>query len=121
MIKHLFYADDLKIFHEISSKSDADFLQENLNKLNIWCDDNQLHLNVRCSWGSGKIGLVGNFVFTVLYKVLSFFDFRKMFHVHKGSKSEINNFHKVFNSILFYFISKPLIFCSFSSCFFFIH
>jgi hypothetical protein len=41
-----YYADDLKIFHEISSKLDADFLQENLDKLKITCDDNQLHLNV---------------------------------------------------------------------------
>jgi hypothetical protein len=45
-INHLFYADDLKIFHEIKSDSDAEYFQEKLCKLKSWCDDNLLHLNV---------------------------------------------------------------------------
>lgn len=45
-IKHLFYADDLKIFHEIKSFNDAQFLQDKVNDLKTWCDNNKLDLNV---------------------------------------------------------------------------
>jgi hypothetical protein len=45
-VNHLFYADDLKIFHVIKSDNDAEFLQEKLNNLKTWCDTNELHLNV---------------------------------------------------------------------------
>jgi Reverse transcriptase (RNA-dependent DNA polymerase) len=45
-VKHLFYADDLKIFHEIKTVDDAKFLQTKLNDLAKWCIDNKLNLNV---------------------------------------------------------------------------
>jgi Reverse transcriptase (RNA-dependent DNA polymerase) len=38
-IKHLFYADDLKIFHEIKD------LQNKLAESVKWCNNNNLHLN----------------------------------------------------------------------------
>lgn len=34
--KFLFFADDLKMFRSVSSKADADILQENINTLNSW-------------------------------------------------------------------------------------
>lgn len=45
-IPHLFYADDLKIYHIISNSSDALFLQANLQALEDWCIINKLDLNV---------------------------------------------------------------------------
>lgn len=42
----LAYADDIKIYSEISSLSDALHLQTNLNKIAVWCQDNKLTLNV---------------------------------------------------------------------------
>jgi Reverse transcriptase (RNA-dependent DNA polymerase) len=39
-MNHLFYADDLKIFHEIRTVDDAKFLQTKLNDLAKWCIDN---------------------------------------------------------------------------------
>jgi hypothetical protein len=43
----LLYADDAKIFQTINSLSDADNLQRNLDRLNIWCTSNKLNLNPR--------------------------------------------------------------------------
>jgi hypothetical protein len=45
-IRHLFYADDLKIFHEIKTNEDAQFLQNKLDDLANWCNINKLSLNV---------------------------------------------------------------------------
>jgi Reverse transcriptase (RNA-dependent DNA polymerase) len=45
-IKHLFYADDLKIFHEIKDTNYAIFLQNKLDELVKWCNNNNLHLNI---------------------------------------------------------------------------
>jgi hypothetical protein len=45
-INHLFYADDLKIYHEIKTLEDAQFLQNKLNDLDNWCNFNKLKLNV---------------------------------------------------------------------------
>jgi Reverse transcriptase (RNA-dependent DNA polymerase) len=45
-INHLFYADDLKIFHEIKNKDDAFFLQNKLDDLVKWCNTNKLNLNI---------------------------------------------------------------------------
>lgn len=43
---HLFYADDLKIFHRISCSSDSDKIQNDLNTLNRWCTRNAMRLNI---------------------------------------------------------------------------
>ncbi|KAH0818649.1 hypothetical protein GEV33_004142 [Tenebrio molitor] len=43
----LLYADDAKMFQTINSLSDADNLQRNLDRLNIWCTSNKLNLNPR--------------------------------------------------------------------------
>lgn len=40
------YADDLKIFSTVSSLSDADELQQDLNRLSDWCIANKLFLNI---------------------------------------------------------------------------
>ena len=45
-IDHIFYADDLKIFHTIHSECDVNFLQDKIAILKAWCDDNVLQLNV---------------------------------------------------------------------------
>jgi len=45
-IRHLFYADDLKIFHKIKTNDDVQFLQSKLNDLAKWCNSNRLSLNV---------------------------------------------------------------------------
>jgi hypothetical protein len=45
-VKTLLFADDLKIFHDINSIDDCILLQENLNRLQDWCDRNMLHLNI---------------------------------------------------------------------------
>ena len=40
------YADDVKIAKIIKSQQDADTLQAAINRLKLWCDENQLHLNL---------------------------------------------------------------------------
>lgn len=45
-IPHLFYADDLKIYHIISTSLDLLFFQSKLKDLEKWCIINKLHLNV---------------------------------------------------------------------------
>ena len=42
----LLFADDLKIFRCISSSYDCEILQFELNKLNNWCHQNKLFLNI---------------------------------------------------------------------------
>lgn len=42
----LLYADDLKIFKEICNVSHEDELQSDLNNIYIWCNNNQLPLNL---------------------------------------------------------------------------
>lgn len=44
-IDHLFFADDLKIYHNIDSVSDTIFFQSKLHALENWCSANNLHLN----------------------------------------------------------------------------
>lgn len=41
----LAYADDLKIFHKVSSDADMSLLQTNLNTISEWCRNNKLILN----------------------------------------------------------------------------
>jgi hypothetical protein len=43
---HLFYADDLKIFNTVNSLSDALKLQSDIYKLQSWCIQNKLNLNI---------------------------------------------------------------------------
>ena len=43
----LLFADDLKLFCVIKSKSDCDILQTNLNVLFNWCELNKLNLNIK--------------------------------------------------------------------------
>ena len=45
-VNHLFYADDLKIFHELKDNNDAALLQSKLDELAKWCNNNNLHLNI---------------------------------------------------------------------------
>jgi Reverse transcriptase (RNA-dependent DNA polymerase) len=45
-VKHLFYADDLKIYHSIKSPDDNITLQNNLDFLAEWCNANKLKLNI---------------------------------------------------------------------------
>lgn len=42
---HLLYADDLKIFHNISSPADCSLLQQDLDTLVKWCNSNHMFLN----------------------------------------------------------------------------
>src|SRR5436190_17300219 len=42
----LLFADDLKIFHPISSACDCELLQEDLNRISQWCTLNNLNLNL---------------------------------------------------------------------------
>lgn len=42
----LFYADDLKIFRQISSTSDAALLEQNIERILSWCRRNGMSLNV---------------------------------------------------------------------------
>lgn len=42
----LLFADDIKVFNYITSICDCEFLQKNLDRINIWCQLNQLSLNV---------------------------------------------------------------------------
>lgn len=42
---NLSYADDLKIFRVIASSADCVELQEDINRLLIWCDDNGMRVN----------------------------------------------------------------------------
>ncbi|KAF6198265.1 hypothetical protein GE061_008012 [Apolygus lucorum] len=44
-IKFLIYADDLKLFFAIRDPSDCLLLQQNLDALSLWCDQNGLALN----------------------------------------------------------------------------
>lgn len=43
--KFLLFADDVKIFLEVSSVNDQLTLQMNLDRINVWCHENDLHLN----------------------------------------------------------------------------
>lgn len=43
--KFLMYADDLKIFHSVSNITDCYMIQEDLDRLNIYCSKNSLFLN----------------------------------------------------------------------------
>lgn len=45
-VSALAYADDLKLYSKISSPEDSDLLQHNIDKLTIWCQNNQLVLNI---------------------------------------------------------------------------
>lgn len=45
-INCLLYADDLKLYSRISSQSDCEILQQNLNCIDNWCVENKLSLNV---------------------------------------------------------------------------
>jgi hypothetical protein len=45
-VKCLLFADDLKVFKKIESVQDCYILQENLDRLNTWCCENRLFLNV---------------------------------------------------------------------------
>jgi len=42
----LLYADDMKFFSKISSMMDCLAVQNDLNNISIWCEQNKLHLNV---------------------------------------------------------------------------
>lgn len=42
----LLFADDLKIYSTISNQFDCLALQNNLNKIQVWCDKNNLQMNV---------------------------------------------------------------------------
>jgi hypothetical protein len=42
----LLYADDLKIFRQITNVGDCLILQKDLDELMSWCDSNRLHLNL---------------------------------------------------------------------------
>lgn len=41
------FADDLKFWRTVESFSDRELLQEDLNRLSKWCEDNKLYLNVK--------------------------------------------------------------------------
>lgn len=43
---HLFFADDLKLFRNISSVNDCILLQELVDAVGIWCTKNQLPINI---------------------------------------------------------------------------
>uniref|UniRef100_A0A146L204 Putative RNA-directed DNA polymerase from transposon BS n=1 Tax=Lygus hesperus TaxID=30085 RepID=A0A146L204_LYGHE len=45
-IRFLLYADDLKMFLEVSDRNDSELLQENLDRFSEWCLDNRLSLNL---------------------------------------------------------------------------
>lgn len=45
-VNFLIYADDVKLFCEIKNLSDCKTLQQNLNRVNAWCKNNYLTLNV---------------------------------------------------------------------------
>lgn len=42
----LLFADDIKIFRQINNVIDAVKLQEDINRISVWCNNNQLHLNI---------------------------------------------------------------------------
>ncbi|KAJ8716725.1 hypothetical protein PYW07_003352 [Mythimna separata] len=42
----LLYADDLKVFRTIKNTADCDLLQEDLNRLSAYCDENKLKLSL---------------------------------------------------------------------------
>lgn len=44
--KFLLYADDLKIFHRIESLEDCEKLQQDLNRVVLFCTENKLNLNL---------------------------------------------------------------------------
>lgn len=44
-VQYLLYADDMKLFYEVTSLDDCKKLQLNLARLNTWCSGNQLPLN----------------------------------------------------------------------------
>ena len=43
----LLFADDIKIAKIIKSQQDAELLQQAIDKLKLWCDQNKLHLNLK--------------------------------------------------------------------------
>lgn len=43
---YLLFADDLKIYNKIQSLNDVIELQNDLNRLSLWCKQNKLHLNI---------------------------------------------------------------------------
>ena len=45
-IDFLMFADDLKIYHRVESTIDCMFLQDKLNKVQNWCKDNSMTLNI---------------------------------------------------------------------------
>lgn len=45
-VHHSLFADDLKIYIEIKSINDCDILQNALNAVHVWCQDNNLQLNL---------------------------------------------------------------------------
>lgn len=42
----LLYADDLKLYRKIESEKDAELLQEDLDRLTVWCHLNKMTLNI---------------------------------------------------------------------------
>jgi len=77
-IKHLFFADDLKIFHPIKNKTDVEYLQQHLQILETWCSDNLLDLNVdKCKviTFSKKKRDVLHFTYSINHKELCRVDF----------------------------------------------
>lgn len=49
--KYLLFADDLKFFRPVSTSSDCELLQSDLNNLYLWCCENELSLNVaKCGY-----------------------------------------------------------------------
>ena len=41
------FADDLKIYHTIENVEDCLFIQNQLRKIEVWCDENNLQLNIQ--------------------------------------------------------------------------
>lgn len=44
-VKHLLFADDIKLYASVSSVNDCLFLQESLRAIETWCEDNLMILN----------------------------------------------------------------------------
>lgn len=44
--KGLFYADDLKIYKEVTCTEDCLLLQEDVDGLYVWCEENKMNLNI---------------------------------------------------------------------------
>ncbi|CAH1108186.1 unnamed protein product [Psylliodes chrysocephalus] len=96
----ILYVDDLKLFKSISSVDDCLIMQENLNKLNLWCNSNNLPLNVsKCNSISftRKLNPI-EYNFTVnninLHKCLSFRDLGVLFDAKLNFIEHVNTIQK---------------------------